>query len=336
MIAQLDTDYLRRCTPSVASRLLSYALFEGRPLTTRGRWINPLVSAQARLGARLGPEAGPDRPIFIVGLGRSGTTVLGVVLSAHRDVGFLNEPKLMWSLVHPEEDVIGSYRREAARYRLHASDLDAESARRARKMFAAYLRLVGRSRLVDKYPELVFRIPFAREVFPDACFLGVLRDGRDAIRSIDAWSRRLGVVQKGEVHDWWGANDRKWHLMREELLAPDAYFEPVRDLLPGLTRHVDRAALEWIVTTRETLAGAASHPDSVHLVRYEELTRQPEQALEGISARCELARDERLLDYARRRLKPHPGSSEPVEIHEAIRPLFDQTSAQAGYEVNPR
>ncbi len=43
MVAQIDFDYIRQRPTKLISRLLSYALFEGRPLTTKGRWINPLV-----------------------------------------------------------------------------------------------------------------------------------------------------------------------------------------------------------------------------------------------------------------------------------------------------
>src|SRR5690606_40375856 len=49
---------------------------EGRPLTTRGRWINPLVFGLYRMAQRL-PLGRPVRePAFILGMGRSGTTIL--------------------------------------------------------------------------------------------------------------------------------------------------------------------------------------------------------------------------------------------------------------------
>ena len=43
MFAQLNSLYLKTRPYKVFSRLVSYGLFEGRPLTTRGRWINPLL-----------------------------------------------------------------------------------------------------------------------------------------------------------------------------------------------------------------------------------------------------------------------------------------------------
>ena len=53
MVAQLDRLYATLRPQRVPPRLISYALFEGRPLTTRGRWINPLVLAHLELEARL-------------------------------------------------------------------------------------------------------------------------------------------------------------------------------------------------------------------------------------------------------------------------------------------
>jgi len=168
MLAQLDSDYIKRFPGASLARLLSYAAFEGRPVTTRGQWINPLVRQQATLASRVGPEQEVHDPAFIIGLGRSGTTVLGSLLSVHPEIGFLNEPKLIWNLICPTEDVIGSYSRGSAHYRLEANQATTTLKRRARKIFATYLRCIGRTRLLEKYPEQVFRMDFVKEIFPDA------------------------------------------------------------------------------------------------------------------------------------------------------------------------
>ena len=43
MIAQLNSHYIKTRPTKALTRLVSYAFFEGRPATTKGRWINPLV-----------------------------------------------------------------------------------------------------------------------------------------------------------------------------------------------------------------------------------------------------------------------------------------------------
>jgi hypothetical protein len=168
MVAQVDSRYFKTRPTKLASRLVSYALFEGRPVTTRGQWINPLLFAHFALEKKLPQFRKVEQPVFILGTGRSGTTILGVVLSMHREVGFLNEPKAMWHAIYPEEDVIGSYSRGPARYRLEASDADEAAKHNAHRLFGAYLASIFSPRLVDKYPELIFRVPFVREIFPDA------------------------------------------------------------------------------------------------------------------------------------------------------------------------
>ena len=75
MIAQLSPLYIRTRPLKAWGRLVSYALFEGRPATTKGRWINPLVLGLFALEKRLPALKRVEKPIYIVGVGRSGTTV---------------------------------------------------------------------------------------------------------------------------------------------------------------------------------------------------------------------------------------------------------------------
>lgn len=330
MVAQLDARYIRQRPGRALVRLLSYALFEGRPLTTRGRWINPLIFAHFALAKRLPPWKRVRRPVFIVGTGRSGTTVLGQVLSMHRRVGFLNEPKALWHAVHPGEDVIGSYSRGPARYRLAAADAGPGTRAAARRLFGAYLRLSGQERLVDKYPELVFRVPFVRAIFPDARFLFLVRNGWDACGSIAAWSRRRGVRAGDEVHDWWGADGRKWRLMVEQLVLPDPALAPLHDWVGGVDDHAQRAAVEWIVTMREGLRQQARFPEAVRTVRYEALAAEPRRELAGILAFCGLEADDGCLDYAAATLRPsrpHPRLALPAVLEAP----FWRTLAELGY-----
>ena len=143
------------------TRLMSYAFFEGRPVTTKGRWINPLVFSilKAATTNNSGYKS-VEKPIFILGTGRSGTTILGIVLSMHREVGYLNEPKAIWHLIHPHEDIIGNYSQTDAKYRLTGEEATDEMRQRALQMFGAYLTVTRSQRLVDKYPELIFRVDF--------------------------------------------------------------------------------------------------------------------------------------------------------------------------------
>lgn len=330
MIAQLDREYVRTRPRKAVARLLSYALFEGRPVTTRGQWINPFVFAQFDV-LKCVPQLKPvRRPIFIVGTGRSGTTLLGKILSLHREVGFLNEPKALWHAVYPHEDVIGSYDRGPAAYRLGAADASDEVRRKAYRLLGAYLALTGASRVVDKYPEMVFRIPFVRSIFPDARFILLVRNGWDTLRSIDAWSDRLGEDVGDERHDWWGVDDRKWRLLVNQVATSNDRLRRRRDELLAMDRHADRAALEWALSMKEGLRHRRRLPEAVTLVRYEDLLEAPRETTDALLAECDLSPDASPAAYSESTVRS-PGSKDPFVLHDAVKPVFRAAMEQLGY-----
>ena len=333
MIAQLDPLYIKTRPTKVLTRLMSYTFFEGRPLTTKGRWINPLVFYILKTVSTNKNRYKPvKKPIFILGTGRSGTTILGVVLSMHREIGYLNEPKAMWHLIHPHEDIIGSYSRDDAKYRLTTEDATDEMRQRAAQMFGAYLTATRSKRIVDKYPELIFRVGFVRALFPDARFIFLVRNGWDTCHSIANWSKRLGVHVNGEKHDWWGVEDRKWKLLSEQLAKTDPAFSEIANEVAHFERHLDRAAVEWIITMREGMRLMDNLPDCTHLVRFEDLTAKPDETLSALCDFCELPTDTTFQEYARQILHPVP-ARKSFDVHPEIAPMFYETMKELGYNT---
>lgn len=330
MIAQLDALYLRIRPWKLWGRLVSYALFEGRPLTTRGRWINPLVFVLFAFAKRLPLLRKVRKPIFILGTGRSGTTVLGMVLSMHREVGFLNEPKAMWHALHGGEDLIGSYTRGPASYRIGSDAATIDCIRGAHRLFGVYLAAVFSGRVVDKYPELIFRVPFVKAIFPDAKFLFLVRNGWDTCHSIQGWSARLGGSMGEEVHDWWGADRRKWNLLLDQIVPEHADLLPHVSEMRGWTSQIDMAAVEWIVTMREGLALLWQYPSDVLRVDYEKLCASSREQLDEMKRFAELTQDESFMRYGIETLKPVEGRG-AFELHPAIVGPFRETMAQLGY-----
>ena len=330
MLAQLNGMYIKTRPAKAVQRLISYALFEGRPLTTKGQWINPLLFALFRIGKNIPAVKEVIKPVFIVGTGRSGTTILGAVLSMHRAVGFLNEPKALWHVIYPEEDVIGNYTAGPALYRLHADHVAPQTRQTAHRLYSLYLALTFSQRVVDKYPELIFRIPFVRSIFPDAKFVFLVRNGWDTCHSIEQWSMRLGVQKRGEVHDWWGLNRRKWNFMIDQLVNEDEAFHQIKDVIPSFSQHTDMAAVEWVVTMREGLRQMKTHGDCIRMLRFEDLATNPRRRLQDLLKFCDLSPDETFFRYAERTLRPtapHPQG----ELHHAIHPLFEETMRDLGY-----
>ena len=335
MPAQLSRKYIRTRPWKIWSRLLSYTFYEGRPLTTRGQWINPLVFAHFALAKRLPQLRKVVQPIYIVGTGRSGTTLLGVLLSMHRDAGFLNEPKALWHSVYPNEDIIGSYSQIPGKYRLRERDANAKIIRSAHRLYAEYLTTTFSRRVVDKYQEMIFRVPFVKAIFPDAKFLFLVRNGWDAVQSIASWSDSHGTEHQGATQDWWGENDRKWNTLVEEIAAHDPDWKDHLDLLRNLDSQIDRAVVEWILTMQEGLKQQTKHPDDFLMIRYETLCAEPEKTFGEISVFCDLEPDPVFMKYACDTVS-RPPVKEPFAIREEWRELFLQTMSDLGYDESGR
>jgi hypothetical protein len=294
MVAQLDRTFLRIAPGRAASRLVGYSLFEGRPATTRGRWWNPVVFGNLRLAARRA-DTRVDRPVFIVGMGRSGTTLLGRILAAHPSVGFLNEPKALWHVIRDDEDIIGSYdAQRAGRLYLGAADADENVRRRGRALFAWYLRASRSQRVLDKYPELVFRHSFVRAIFPDARFIIAVRSPWSTLKSVVGWSNSYA---DGSA-DWWGVRDQKWDVLwRQGVLERAGNCDLAALDLANEGDHHTRAALEWVIAMREAVS-LASVDRRACVVRYEDLLQNPREVVGRTLSFCELATSPRTESYA--------------------------------------
>jgi len=308
MVAQLDRTFLRIAPGRSASRLVGYSLFEGRPATTSGRWWNPVVFGHLRLAASH-PGKRVDRPVFIVGMGRSGTTLLGRILAAHPSVGFLNEPKAMWHVIRDDEDIIGSYAApRTGRLYLCAEDANEDVSRRGHALFAWYQQVSHSKRVVDKYPELIFRHPFVRAIFPDARFLIAVRSPWATLKSVVGWSKSHAV----ESADWWGVNGQKWDILWTQGVVQNPANSDLLALdLANESDHHVRAAVEWIVTMREAIA-LATADTRAHIIHYEELARHPRETIRDALRFCELPANSRTEAYAVATISAHdsPGGHE--------------------------
>ena len=258
-------------------------------------------------------------------MGRSGTTVLGLVLGTHPAVGFLNEPKALWHVVRSDEDIIGSYSEAPGRLRLGTADADPDARRRAQALYAWYLRVTRSKRVVDKYPELIFRTDFVRGLFPDAHLVVVTRQPWPTIGSVGRWN----TDHHDGSADWWGLHDRKWLTLWSEGVEGDtanADIADIADIATATDPHT-RAAVEWLVTMRAALALQARPEERVQVVRYETLTEDPDHAVGGLLEWLGLARDPSTLGYARDVLRP-ARDADPIPLAEPLCRLIGATERQ--------
>jgi len=115
-----------------------------------------------------------QKPIFIIGCSRSGTTLFGDMFAQHEaladwsEAGFLFEPNY--------------YARRIDHVKT-ANDCTEFHRRRLRTILGIYIWFRGKQRYVNHHPQNSLRIPFLKQIFPDAIFIHIIRDGRAVVRS---------------------------------------------------------------------------------------------------------------------------------------------------------
>lgn len=275
------------------------------------------------LGGRL------DRPVFVLGAPRSGTTLLYRVLrqSPHLAHWRPSEAHEVWELDH--HPALSGWDSNV----LTAGDADEASARRIRRSF--YTVAGGRKRFIDKTPRNTLRIPFVDAIFPDAFYVFLQRDGRENVNSlINAWrSPRYRVYELPEPHHIPGADPKWWKFVlypgwREDLSGP---LEAV-------------CAKQWKLANDFSMDdGSSIDADRWVTVRYEDLIDDPTAEVARIMDRLGVPLDDVVRAAAGAVSStpvnvvtaPEPGKwkrENPAEI-ESITPFIAPTMERLGYEL---
>lgn len=330
MIAQLNRSYITANPAKVWPRLLSYFFFEGRPATTKGRWFNPVTFRSLRSAAQCKPMPEAESPIFITGTGRSGSTILGMVLSSHPDTGFLNEPKALWFLANPKDDIIGSYSNGPANYIMNAGDATPEISDSVKAMYSCYLKQSGTKRIIDKFPEMIFRIEYLNRIFANPKYIFLHRNAKETIASTAIWSD--SHRQPNHNEDWWGVGGRKWKLLAEQVVPKDNLLAPYVKIISDFTSQHDRAAVEWIVTMNHGIKMCHAYPDKVMPLKYEDLASNQETTLKKICAFTGLSPAQKLIDFGVQTIKPSPNGYK-IEIHPILLEPIAILSEKLGYKT---
>lgn len=134
------------------------------------------------------PEASdagrPSEPIFVIGSPRSGTTLLRLVLDAHPRISCGEETHFLRDL----EAIVG---RDWSLVSTYGLDRD-WWLDRIRALYGdfqtAVLARSAKGRWAEKDPTYTLLLDFIDELFPDACYVHLVRDGHDVVASFrDRW-----------------------------------------------------------------------------------------------------------------------------------------------------
>jgi hypothetical protein len=135
-----------------------------------------------------------SRPLFVLGVRRSGTTLLRVILDRSPGIAIPDETYFIPQLAHRHRDPVDPARfledlrrlPAVAAWGLTVDDLAVRlrpgmtigSALDA--AFSAYAERQGKPRWGDKTPMYMRHLDLVDRIFPDALYVHVIRDGRDA------------------------------------------------------------------------------------------------------------------------------------------------------------
>jgi hypothetical protein len=269
-----------------------------------------------------------ERPIFIIGAPRSGTSLLYSILRASSHLAnWPGEAHEVWEAdYHPALRGWDSNQ-------LTAADVTPEAAARIRRRF--FLAVGNKRRLIDKTPRNSLRIPFVNELFPDATFVFLKRDGRDNTNSlINAWrTPRYRTYRLPEPHSIAGVDPLWWKFILYPGWREDAH---------GPLEVV--CAKQWVASNRSALdASGAIQPHRWIDVRYEDLVERPRAEIGKILAALDLPYEDALQEKASSIATtpinvvtaPEPGKwrrENPDEIGSVLW-LIEPVMRELGYEV---
>jgi tetratricopeptide (TPR) repeat protein len=200
--------------------------------------------------ARLRLEAPPSRrPIFIVGMVRSGTSLVEKILASHPAVHGAGE------LEHAFALGVQLFLDPALHYQFRPLDTYPASAFETfGKTYLARLDALGTQapRITDKLPFNMMMIGLIRAALPNATIIHCVRDARDTCVSIyrqnfatDNYRFAYELTTIGQFHNLYRQLMRHWHQTYPGAIHDVQYEALVRDPEPEIRKLLAACDLEW-------------------------------------------------------------------------------------------
>ena len=271
-----------------------------------------------------------DRPVFVVGCSRAGTTLVYKTLSKSPEIGTLNrETHDFWAELHPLQE------KNWDTHALDATDASEHDRDYVTRYFYAW---TGNRRFVDKNNQNGLCVPYLYSLFPDACFVYVKRSPGDNLNSlIEGWGKPAefatwsgGLPVKVAIE---GGLYKRWCFFLADgwRALTTASVEEVCAYQYGA---INRAILE----ARESIPG-----EKWTEVFYEDLVRDPVGGFEKLFRHCDLGFDAQLRRHTEGVLNiPYNAFSEirvdkwkdgrNYEKIKRVLPELRETAVSMGYE----
>jgi hypothetical protein len=223
------------------------------------------ISSQHLSASPAGDPPTDDRPIFVVGCHRSGTTLFRLILDSHPRISCGPETRFLREFESVTNDE--NWPRMQL-YGLPREWWDERFAAFFRDFKETYARSQGKQRWADKTPLYVNHLDYIDRLFPDCVVINIVRDGRDVARSHrETWGYTAGLKAIEKWPRYVEAAERYGNRV-----GPDRYLEVRYEDVVGNTEKTMRSVLAWL--NEEWSDSVLHHMDFPHDVmsRYDAYT----------------------------------------------------------------
>jgi len=257
-----------------------------------------------------------DRPIFLIGCGKSGTTFLSLLLYMNPEVGSgffyeddkISHQKKIDSILN--QNIFNQVAHEFEQKEIWDSYFPIDTKLRIGNELALFenflsevetlglikelTKYFNKNRFLGKQPFNTFRVHVLREIFPDCKLVTIHRDGRDVVAS---WGEKQG-------HSW--------------------------DMFGGYKPAIEMFARKW----NECIDHLEYYKDSLDIlvVRYEDMMVDMEKEMRRICEHCEIKYDKELYSSLQSRATTGKWKEViPFQYHKLVNDLTYRNRERLGY-----
>ncbi|BAU67475.1 sulfotransferase (plasmid) [Stanieria sp. NIES-3757] len=269
----------------------------------------PLIKLEKLLYERNLQQVPLKKPIFVIGSHRSGTTILYETLARHPDLAYFSNasayfPRLpmlshkfgtIWAqkqikierflqdgigfnAITPSEGtrIWDLYATNTEHYYLDETHHNPEMEHYLKQNIRKHLKYNNARRFINKNPDNSVRIRYLNQLFPDAYFIHIIRDGRAVCHSmIQAQKRAFEFFGIGHRHNY-GIKTQNWSEIAE------MWFKDRQQAIA----HLWCETIATIDRDRQYL-----EPERYLEIRYEDFVSQTQTYLHRIAEFCQLPID---------------------------------------------
>jgi hypothetical protein len=286
------------------------------------------------------------KPIFLIGSGRSGTTILYNILSLHPDTcwfsnisnkyqrtcvlaflhnfiglplkrnklkrNILKSSTSRWAIKPSEGDnIYHSYCGFKETQKTTEDDWNEKIEKKFKRIIKCHLILTGKKRFLNKQTSNTQRIRLINRMFPDAYYIHIIRDGRAVSNSY------LNITWWNDLKIWWlGYTPREWEKKGKE--------------------PIELCALNWKHNVEEILRNKELFANRYLEIRYEELVKDVKSLIYKILEFCDLKISKSFLDFLPQTL-PDMNNKWRKELNDHQKMILNRTLEESltklGYKI---